>query len=92
MLLEVFNLILQKGGGTLCLIDIPTYVDLTQSQLAAAKKDCKWLTIVKFNKLRDLANQDHFQLQLEFAVRIISIGRILWPKLLILSLMDLFKK
>ena len=39
MLLEVFEctdplgLLLQKGNGTLCLADIPTYFELTESRL-----------------------------------------------------------
>ena len=47
MLLEVFEctgplgLLLQKCNGTLCLADIPTYVELTKSKLISRKGDIK---------------------------------------------------
>ena len=64
MLLEVFEctgplgLLLQKGNGTLCLADIPTYVELTKSKLISRKEWCKWVTLEKFTELKNLAEEE----------------------------------
>ena len=53
-----FNLVLQKGEGSLCLNDLPTYVELTLSQLMSVKENCKWLTLEIFNELKNSANEE----------------------------------
>ena len=64
MLLEVFEctgplgLLLQKGNGTLCLADIPTYVELAKSKFISRKEWCKWLTLEKFTELKNLAEEE----------------------------------
>ena len=64
MLLEVFEctgslgLLLQKGDGTLCLADIPTYVELTKSKLISRKEGYEWLTLEKFTELKNLAEEE----------------------------------
>ena len=75
MLLEVFEctaplgLALQKGAGTLCLSDIPTYVELTISQLVFAKETKKWMTCEKFEELRNSAEEEILTLPVTARVR-----------------------
>ena len=64
MLLEVFEctgslgLLLQKSNGTLCLADIPTYVELTKSKLISRKEGYEWLILEKFTELKNLAEEE----------------------------------
>ena len=48
MLLEVFEcsgplgLVLQKGARSICLSELPTYIQMTEHQLSEAKPTRKW--------------------------------------------------
>jgi len=66
MLRDVFeavqplNLVLQKGDGSLCLADIPVYLNKTLQGLKKLEDpDCrKWCQEEKFNELKSLANDE----------------------------------
>ena len=64
MLLEVFEctglfgLLLQKGNVTLCLADIPTYVELTKSKLISRREEQEWLILKKLKELKNLAEEE----------------------------------
>ena len=57
---QTFNLILQKGDDSLCLADIPVYLNKTLQGLKKLKNsNCrKWCQEKKFNKLKTLANDE----------------------------------
>ena len=52
------GLLLKKSSGTLCLADIPTYVELAKSKLILRNEECKWLTLKKFTELKNLAEKE----------------------------------
>ena len=57
---QSLNLVLQKGGGSLCLADIPVYVNKTLQRLKKLENsDChKRCQEKKFNELKTLANDE----------------------------------
>ena len=75
MLLEVFEctgplgLLLQKGNGTLCLADIPTYFELTKSRLISRREEREWLTLKKLRELKNLAEEEILSLPVSARVR-----------------------
>ena len=95
MLVKVFrctaplNLVLQKGEGSLCFSDVPTYVELTLS----IKENCKWLTLEKFNELKVLRKYYHSHPQLDCEIGTCLIGKLSNQKHhCVISLKDWSKK
>ena len=58
--LQLLNLVLQMVDGSLCLADIPLYLNKTLQELKKLQNSdcCKWCQEKKFNELKTLANNE----------------------------------
>ena len=68
---QLLNLVLQKGDGSLCLAEIPVYFNKTLQGLKKLDNSdcCKWCQEKKFNELKTLASDEALKMSLSANLR-----------------------